>query len=367
MMMYWVMFGLFAFAAFISNPVQRSVPAGQSGAKLPAPSLSLAPLFAGIFLVAVIGLRYRVGGDWAAYFHTYYVVSTESLVDAIAAGGTEPGYTFVNWVAAQFDAGFWLVNVLCAAIFTTGLLRICKEQPNPWLALVVATPFLIIVVGMGFTRQAAALGALLIGIANLIERGSLMRFIGWTLVAALFHKTALFFIPVVLLAGAQNRTVAVFLAAVAATLGYLVVLRGGAAAYESGYLKANLDAAGAQVRVAMNILAAVILLASNDRFYASREEKLVWRTFAYLSLLTGVALFVVSSSVAVDRMAMYLIPLQLFVLSRVPIVFGPPGEPSNALRFLVVLYSAAVLFVWLNYAVNAGSWLPYRTYLQGPA
>jgi hypothetical protein len=28
---------------------------------------------------------------------------------------------------------------------------------------------------------------------------------------------------------------------------------------------------------------------------------------------------------------------------------------------------AAVLFVWLNYAVNAGSWLPYRNYLQEPA
>lgn len=367
MTMYWVMFGLFAFATFMSNPVQHAVPAGQAGQETPARPISMAPLLAGIFLVIVIGLRYRVGGDWAAYFHTYYAVSTENLADAIGQGGTEPGYMFVNWLAAQLGAGFWLVNVFCAALFTVGLLRICKEQPNPWLALVVATPFLIIVVGMGFTRQAAALGALLIGIANLIERRSLLRFIGWTLVATLFHKTALFFIPVLLLAGSQNRIVAAFLAILAAALGYLVVLHGGADAYASGYLRANLDAAGAQIRVLMNIAAAVILLLSKDRFYANREEKLVWRTFAYLSLLTGVALILVSSSVAVDRMAMYLIPLQLFVLSRVPIVFAPRGEPSQALRFLVVLYSAAVLFVWLNYAVNAGSWLPYRTYLQGPA
>ena len=50
-----------------------------------------------------------------------------------------------------------------AVPFTYGLFRICRQQPNPWLALVVATPFLIIVVGMGYTRQAAAMGFLMIG------------------------------------------------------------------------------------------------------------------------------------------------------------------------------------------------------------
>jgi hypothetical protein len=32
-----------------------------------------------------------------------------------------------------------------------------------------------------------------------------------------------------------------------------------------------------------------------------------------------------------------------------------------------VLYTGAVLFIWLNYAVHAESWLPYQNYLQGPS
>jgi hypothetical protein len=28
----------------------------------------------------------------------------------------------------------------------------------------------------------------------------------------------------------------------------------------------------------------------------------------------------------------------------------------------VILYSFAVLFVWLNYAVHSSSWLPYQLY-----
>lgn len=368
MLIYWVMFGFFAFAAFMFNAAPRAAVGHGSPSPLPR-TTSAAPFLAAFFLIGVIGLRYRVGGDWAAYFETFRIVSSQDLLDSLNQGRTEPGYTFVNWLAGQFGAGVWFVNIVCAALFTTGLIRIAKEQPNPWLALVVATPFLIIVVGMGFTRQAAAIGALLIGIANIIERRSLTRFVGWALFAALFHKTALVFIPILLLAGAQNRVVALFLGIVATVLGYLVVLRGGADAYAAGYIKTNLDAAGAQIRVLMNIVAAMILLLARNRFYASREEKLVWMTFAILSLLTGIALVLVSSSVAVDRMAMYLIPLQLFVFSRVPIVFTQPVQPvqpSQALRFAVVLYSAAVLFVWLNYAVNAGSWVPYRNYLQSP-
>jgi hypothetical protein len=32
----------------------------------------------------------------------------------------------------------------------------------------------------------------------------------------------------------------------------------------------------------------------------------------------------------------------------------------------VVLYSSAVLFVWLNYAINAFAWIPYQNYLTQP-
>lgn len=367
MAMYWIMFGLFAFAAFMFNvPAQG---ADRSGAMTVNRQVSVAPLFGSVFLIAVIGLRYRVGGDWATYQHVFYSTSTLDLIGAVTSDSrVEPGYLFVNWVGGQLGAGVWFVNLVCAAMFTAGLMRICKQQPNPWLALVVATPFLIIVVAMGFTRQAAALGGLMLGIADLIERRSLLRFVAYVLLGSLFHRTVLFFVPVVLFAGARTRTVAILLAAIAVVLAYVLFIRGGGmSVYEPGYVQQKLDAAGARIRVAMNVVAALVLLFNKDSFYASHEEKLVWKTFAILAVICGLALAVVPSSAVVDRMAMYLIPLQVFVFSRLPTVFSQTGRRSHFLRLLVVLYSAAVLFVWLNYAVNAGSWIPYRSYLQGPA
>ena len=68
------------------------------------------------------------------------------------------------------------------------------------------------------------------------------------------------------------------------------------------------------------------------------------------------------SSTAVDRVALYWIPLQLFVLSRLPDVLGR-REGKNAFWVgLLVTFSAAVLFVWLSFAEMAYAWLPYQFY-----
>jgi len=75
-------------------------------------------------------------------------------------------------------------------------------------------------------------------------------------------------------------------------------------------------------------------------------------------------LFVQGSSTAVDRIALYVIPLQLFVFSSLPGLVRDRGT-STALILGVVAYSFAVQFVWLNYADNAMEWVPYRVYPIG--
>ena len=62
----------------------------------------------------------------------------------------------------------------------------------------------------------------------------------------------------------------------------------------------------------------------------------------------------IASSTAVDRLALYVMPLQIAVLSRFPLIFG-----RRMGTLIVVLYSLAIEFVWLNFATNARYWIPY--------
>ena len=61
-----------------------------------------------------------------------------------------------------------------------------------------------------------------------------------------------------------------------------------------------------------------------------------------------------------DRVALYLIPIQLYVLSRLPNLF--PREARNLPIFGVVVLCGLVQYVWLNYATHARHWIPYRFY-----
>jgi hypothetical protein len=75
-----------------------------------------------------------------------------------------------------------------------------------------------------------------------------------------------------------------------------------------------------------------------------------------------VLLILSPSSTAVDRVALYWIPLQLFVWSRVPQAMGKKSDTQRQWLFLVLGYACAVHFVWLFFADHRKSWLPYKFY-----
>jgi len=63
---------------------------------------------------------------------------------------------------------------------------------------------------------------------------------------------------------------------------------------------------------------------------------------------------------AVDRVALYLIPLQLFVFARVPGLMPAHTGARTFLVFAVMAYYATVQWVWLTRADHAQYWIPYR-------
>lgn len=368
MLVYWLIFAAFAAGAYsYASALSRTglMPASGSAAAIES-RRSVVLGLAGIALLLLIGLRYRVGGDWPNYLELYRRVASQELFYALTTARQEPGFILVNWLGTHFGLSIWFVNLVCAVPFTYGLMQLCRQQPNPWLALLVATPFLIVVVGMGYTRQAAALGCLMAGLANIVDRRRPIRFVAWIILGALFHRTVLVFIPIMFIASTSNKLVSYSLVLVSVVLAYYTVLPGAIDLYAPGYIREQASAAGAAIRVIMDVVPAAIVIIFGRRFFWSPEERAVWRTYAILCMVAGVALPFIHSSVIVDRLAIYLIPMQIFVYARIGYAFGLTQRGWLMWTTAVIAYSAAVQFVWLNYAVNAYAWLPYKNYLTFP-
>lgn len=346
---YWLLFFSFAAGSFSSSDDAQRQRHGLM--------LRLAALFA----IIMVGLRYRVGSDWGAYSRTFTHIGMLEFPDLLEVRGSDPGYTLVNWIAGQLGGGIWAVNLVCGAALIAGIYRIAVRQPNPWLVFLVAVPYLIMVVGMGYTRQAAAIGLTLLAITSLFN-GHLTRFLFFMFVAVMFHQTAIILLPVVGLARSHNRALTFLLAVVlaAALYHYFAVTRFEVA--QRNYLGERMESSGATIRLIMNSLPAALLLLQQRNFGFPEQELRIWRMYSIVSIVAAAALAVIASSTVVDRLALYLIPLQLVVLGRLPWLFGGNQTVRLMLTTAVVVYSATIQFVWLNYAVNADGWVPYHFY-----
>jgi hypothetical protein len=318
-------------------------------------------LLAGFALTITIGLRYQVGGDWNNYLEQFAYIPSWELVEVFGYVG-DPGYTLLVWFAGRNDFGIWFVNTVCGGIFSYGLIAFARSQPRPWLALAVAVPYLIIVVAMGYTRQAAAIGFAMLGLVRL-GQGAFVRFALCIALAAAFHKTATLLLPLAALSATKSRLwTALWSSAVFAIL-YSTLLEKELDNLIKNYAEARYQSEGAAIRVAMNALPAIVFLLNRRRFAIDRQEDKLWTYISVIALGAIVALVLTPSSTAVDRLALYGIPLQLFVWSRLPEVIL--RGRSAVIVFGCVSYSSLVLVTWLLFATHSTYWLPYQLYPLG--
>ncbi len=305
----------------------------------------------------LIGLRYEIGADWVTYLANYNMMQLLDYGQALQT--FEYGYATAVFIAGRMDSGIWLANLICAIIMMAGIMRFCLRQENPALTFLVAIPYLVIVVGMGYTRQGVAIGIVLAGLAD--AGRSSVKLIIFVLCAALFHRTALLVLPLALAPLARRNMLQAMLGVIAFLVLSLLLLRDQSDQLVDMYVtRQNYESGGAAVRVAMNIVPASLALILRNRLGFSDYQRDMWSVFALVALAAFPLVLTTSFSTAIDRLALFLIPLQLAILPRLPYVLGRSRQ-TNGLLFLAVCgYSAAIQLVWLVFATYAEYWVPYK-------
>ena len=345
---YWLMFLLPAWGVL----APRSLPARQA---------TVMWILVGGLFALLMGLRHETGGDWITYLPMFDSTARLTFTQAVALG--DPGYYGLNWLVAHSGGSIYIVNLLCAAVMMWGTIVFCRDQPNPWLALLAAVPYMLVVVGMGYTRQGVALGFALLGLRALAHT-QVRTFVIWIAIGATFHKSAVLLLPIAALAASRNRILTGVLVAVATGMLYYLLLADSSEALWANYVEYKRQSQGGMIRVWMNVVPGLFLIAFRKQIAPDQQERKLWLWMAIFALaclpLVGLA------STAVDRVALYLIPLQLFVFSRMPRL-----AKTVRVRTLIVLgvvgYYTAVLFIWLNFAIHSQYWLPYQLVWWGNA
>jgi hypothetical protein len=344
MIIYWTMFLLSALASVSPYRLDRT-------------SRTLMLILLAITLAMIIGLRDHVGHDWNNYMVIYRKAQADTFYYVVTS--VEPGYALFNWASSRIGWGIYGVNAACAVIFVAGMFPFLARQPNFWRTLAIATPVLIIGIAMGATRQATAIGLLMLAF-NAFEDKKLFRYLAFVGLAVTFHRSsAVFFLPVFFMHG-RLRIWPLVIAGLVFFVVSVFVLRDAVDYYQTSYIGSGIEAGGALPRTALNALAAVLFFISRKRWAQLYDDVPLYTIMSGVILLMAPA--VLFAPAATDRMSMYLLPIQLAIFSRMPEVV--PRNMRTPVIVALLAGFAVLLAIWLFFSPFAQiSWVPYRNYI----
>lgn len=316
-------------------------------------------------LVAFVGLRHEVGGDWGNYLRMMENARGQPFL--VALGRSDPGYALLNWWGINKFGGIYFVNTVCGAISLACLMYFCSKQPIPSLALAVAVPYLVVVVFMGYTRQGVALGLVMLALLAASNRrvGSFFIF---CLAGLLFHRSAviaLTVIPAILVNHPRGISWVLIMVTCAACLALTAVLFADRTeAIWRLYLSidnqgAALHSHGALARLSVSAIAAACFVFIALHTGLRREEFWVWAIIG-LWAVTLLVVAIVRSTLA-DRLGIYTLPLQIYTFTRLAVMF--PKWERIAISGCILVTYGLLLGVWLGYGSHAERWIPYQSML----
>lgn len=306
----------------------------------------------------MIGWRFQVGRDWNNYLGIFTRDSQLDLWTLLT--DVEPASGFVNWLVAQLGGRLILVNIIAAAIFCFGFFTVARRCREPFLAIVVAIPLLVVGNGMSALRQSMALGLIFYLFATWEKRTTLGRTI-WVAFASLFHFSALFILAFVALASRFSLPVRAVAAIIFAAIIISVIqfAPGQFDFYTETYVSGPdiYVATGAIPHILPLTVAGVAYFAVRRRWIELNGVNPLLDYLAAASILVLPAVYF--SSVIADRFALYFWSAGMMIYSGLPALIANPAG-RNLYRLGVVAGFFVILLGWLSFANSSANWLPYR-------
>lgn len=323
-----------------------------------------------IFIVGIFGilflcsaLRFDIGNDYEQYTQTAH----EAFVGGYVV--TEVGFNWLVRIVYTLFGGEYYEIVFAIFAFATVLifLKALYEQSVDFKA----SFFIFMTLGLYFQtyntiRYYLALAIALYSLRYVLNR-DWIRFIGWILVAALFHKSVLVVIPIYWAASfawGKWQIIAGILASIVCFLGKSLVLKLALILYPSYRNTIYLEGGTSPV----SILRGLMILAFYIWFITKYKETEIAKSrelclYAQLNLLAVVVYVFFSFLPVITRIGYYLSVGQLLMIPMM-ITAIPEEKIKKRVEILVMIASVIYFGLFLLRAHQDGvGLLPYQSWL----
>jgi hypothetical protein len=340
--LYWFFFISFSFLSINPISIEKNIS-------------KILKYFLLFLLIFFMGLRHQVGGDWDLYLRDFY--SNIELYNFFELDYVRDfGYETLSFICFQLGIGIYGLNFIIATFFIISLNRFSMEfSKNYWLSLVISFPYLITVVGMGYTRQGCALAFILLSLVTLKKNKIFACYI-YLILAILFHKSAVIMVPIIFLTYFRFNLTNILIILVL-IYACIVVISPELARIQSGYFSDGTKyvSSGVYYRLFLNILAGFCFLLFYKKIKTNYKiDNLV---ILVLFITIGLSFFAKEYSTFVDRVIIYFTFIQIIVFSRLSSI---NEKYRIVINICVIFIYSLIFFTWLYFANHSYTWVPYN-------
>lgn len=322
----------------------------------------LAYLFA-VFLLIFAGSRVEVGCDYDSYLARFlYSIPNLNWLDAFK--DSEGGFAILSSTVRDLGYSFSGVVLVCAVIYTIGLLRFAGLAQRPLAFLALSFPILVLQLGMSGLRQAMAVAFLMLAFRSFVEQRRLWV-AAWIIVASQFHTSAIIFLPIILLVGRRVSAPRMTLAVMVIGPIVALLLENRLEVYNDRYITeeyGEMSSSGAWFRYSLTVLP-FILFAWKRKLVEAKHPRVfeLLRLFAYITF--ALALIGPVSSVALHRLTFYAMPASILAFLCVSDSIFARGSLKFGIALPFVAYGAYIA-TWFSLSGHAAScYIPYQSWL----
>lgn len=143
----------------------------------------------------ISAIRFRVGFDYTQYAIAFFRMALEGFSN-LTYKDWEIGYILLNKIVGMFTAQSGAIMTVTSVLILAGpAYLIAKYSKNAFLSVFLYVNFYLFYLDMNFIRQALAMSVICFAYGFLRD-GKFWRFLLLVIIAACFHFTAIYMIPV---------------------------------------------------------------------------------------------------------------------------------------------------------------------------
>ena len=121
--------------------------------------------FLGSLFIIFLGFKSQIGCDWLVYKKQFYVISQLSFSEVIQNTDRVLHSILTKLISLKFD--HYVLESIYGIFFTLSLLLFATITKYRYLALVVAYPYFMLVVGMGPIVQSVSIAFFMLSIVSI--------------------------------------------------------------------------------------------------------------------------------------------------------------------------------------------------------